>query len=414
MKRINNLFDRICSLENISIADECARRNKSTTYGVRLHDKHREEHLLQLQQWFFTGTYKTSQYSIYTIKQPKERIIYRLPYFPDRIAHHAIMNVLEEVWEKIFISNSYSCRKRKGIHKAVNDIKKDIKQDPAGVKYCLKLDIVKFYPSINHDILKQVVRRKIKDYKLLDLLDSIIDSAPGVPIGNYLSQYFANLYLTYFDHWLKEVKGIKYYYRYADDIVILHESKEDLHNLLKEIEEYLDTNLKLKVKRNYQVFPIEIRGIDFLGYRIYPDHILLRKRIKKNICKLISKVNKINVGKKYVQRKLCSYYGWMKYCNSSNFYNKVMEPAIRKYQLYDVDHFQGTETLMYNLMNKNIFIYNFVIRSKYIRIYAYVNKKPFIAKSSSTRLFKLLQEANARNRYCKIIRNKKNKYEVIL
>ena len=118
----------------------------------------------------------------------------------------------------------------------------------------------KFYPSIDHEILKQVVRRKIKDKRLLWLLDEIIDSADGVPIGNYLSQYFANLYLAYFDHWIKEEKRIKYYYRYADDIVILGSDKNELHSLLHEIRAYLSDRLKLKVKRNYQVFPVDKSG----------------------------------------------------------------------------------------------------------------------------------------------------------
>lgn len=132
------------------------------------------------------GTYRTSTYKTFTIYEPKERIIFKLPFYPDRIVHHAIMNILEPIWVSIFINNTYSCIKGRGIHKAVRDIQQDLK-DIDGTKYCLKLDIKKFYPSIDHDVLKSIIRKKIKDEKLLNLLDGIIDSTDGVPIGNYLS-----------------------------------------------------------------------------------------------------------------------------------------------------------------------------------------------------------------------------------
>jgi len=153
----------------------------------------------------------------------------------------------------------------------------------------LKLDIKKFYPNVDHEILKQLLRRKIKDSDLLWLLDEIIDSADGLPIGNYLSQYFANFYLTYFDHWIKEKKQVRYYFRYADDLVFLSSNKSDLHQLLYEIKNYLSNRLKLTVKENYQLFPVQARGIDFIGYIFYHTHTLLRKRIKQNFARTIKK-----------------------------------------------------------------------------------------------------------------------------
>ena len=154
-------------------------------------------------------TFQTSDYDIFKIYKPKERDIYRLPYYPDRIVHHAVMNILEPVWVSIFTADTYSCIKGKGIHSAVRSLQKALNSDNEGTEYCLKLDIRKFYPTINHDILKDIIAKKIKDKDVLWLLGNIIDSVPdkeGVPIGNYLSQYFANLYLAYFDHWIKEVK----------------------------------------------------------------------------------------------------------------------------------------------------------------------------------------------------------------
>ncbi|WP_234111753.1 RNA-directed DNA polymerase, partial [Chryseobacterium sp. R2A-55] len=182
--------------------------------------------------------------------------------------------------------------------------------------YCLKLDIKKFYPNIDHDILKALLRKKFKDADLLWLLDEIIDSAPGLPIGNYLSQYLANFYLTYFDHWIKEQLRIKYYFRYADDVVILHKDKEYLHEVLKLIKTYFNVNLKLEVKENWQVFPIAKRGIDFVGYVHYHTHVLLRKSIKKRFAKMLKcRKNK---------QSTASYKGWLKYCNSRNLMKKLL------------------------------------------------------------------------------------------
>lgn len=293
MKRIGNIFDKVISLENLRLADEKARKGKLHSYGVQVHDKNREANLIALHESLKNGTFKTSKYHIFKIYEPKEREIFRLPYYPDRILHHAVMNILEPVWVSVFNKDTYSCIKNRGIHACAKDVKRILKNDPDGTRYCLKIDVRKFYPSIDHEILKQVVRRKIKDCRLLALLDEIIDSVPsGVPIGNYLSQYFANLYLAYFDHWLKETKGVKYYWRYADDIVILSPNKDTLHSLLHEIRAYLHDNLKLKVKRNYQVFPVDSRGIDFLGYVFYHSHTLLRKSIKQKLCRRVAKMKK--------------------------------------------------------------------------------------------------------------------------
>lgn len=313
MKRIDNIFDRICSLENLRKADERARRGKGNTYGIRVHDRNREDNLQRLHDMLMKGEYHTSEYTTFTIREPKERLIYRLPYYPDRILHHAIMLHLEHVWVSVFTKNTYSCIKNRGIHKAVNDMKDALRTDHEGTKYCLKLDIRKFYPSIDHDTLKGIVRRKIKDERLLQLLDEIIDSAPGVPIGNYLSQYFANLYLAYFDHWLKEDMGVKHYFRYADDMVILAPDKQTLHRLLADIKEQL-AQLKLEVKDNYQVFPVDVRGIDFLGYVFYHDHTMLRKSIKQRMFRKAGRIK--SKAKTDKHHAMSSYMGWLKYCNS--------------------------------------------------------------------------------------------------
>ncbi len=315
MKRIGNLYQKIISIDNLIEADKKAQKGKSKQYGVILHNKNREFNILELHDNLKNKTFKTSKYDVFKVYEPKEREVYRLPYYPDRILHHAIMNVLEPIFVSVYTSDSYSCIKNKGIHAALENVKRALK-NVSGTRYCLKLDITKFYPSIDHDILKQLLRRKFKDNDLLWLLDEIIESAPGLPIGNYLSQYLANFYLTYFDHWIKENRGIRYYYRYADDIVVLASNKSYLHKTLGEISYYLSSELKLNVKPNYQVFPVQSRGIDFLGYRIFHTHVLLRKRIKKNFAKMLT--NNPN------DASIASYLGWAKHCNSHNLIKTLL------------------------------------------------------------------------------------------
>lgn len=182
MKRTGNLYERICSLKNLQEADARAQRGKTGQYGVELHNRNREANLLVLQDQLITQTFRTSPYDIFTVYEPKERTVYRLPYYPDRIVHHAIMNVLEPIFVANFTRDTYSCLKARGIHGCLKRIRQDLR-DVAGTRYCLKLDIQKFYPSIDHDTLKGLLRRKFKDPQLLWLLDEIIDSAPGLPIG---------------------------------------------------------------------------------------------------------------------------------------------------------------------------------------------------------------------------------------
>ncbi len=315
MKRIGNLYHKIIDTDNLILADHKARKGKTNQKSVQVHMSNAGANILLLQKMLIDKTYKTSAYKTFKVFEPKERLVFRLPYFPDRIAHHALMNILEPIFVNTFTSDTFSCIKGKGIHAAARSVEKALKEVP-GTKYCLKLDIKKFYPNIDHDVLKQLLRRKFKDQDLLWLLDEIIDSADGLPIGNYLSQYLANFYLSYFDHWIKEEKRVKYYFRYADDMVILSESKSYLHSILSDIKLYLNDKLKLQVKQNYQVFPVEARSIDFVGYRFYHTHTLLRKSIKQRFARMLSK-RKNNAS-------IASYKGWAKHCNSINLLKKLL------------------------------------------------------------------------------------------
>jgi RNA-directed DNA polymerase len=319
MKRLSQLYQKIISVENLTLGDQKARKGKHGQYGVILHDRSCEANLESLHAMLVNKSYKTSPYTTFKVYEPKEREVFRLPYFPDRITHHAIMNVLEPVFMAVFTQDTYSCIKKRGIHAAAGAVKAALRDEP-GTRYCLKLDIKKFYPNIDHQILKTLLRRKIKDQDLLWLLDEIIDSAPGLPIGNYLSQYFANFYLTYFDHWIKEQKRVKYYFRYADDIVILSSSKAELHGLLSDIKNYLNDQLKLTVKENYQVFPVASRSIDFVGYRFYHTHTLLRKSIKQNFARMLAKRKNA--------ASIQSYWGWIKHCNGNNLFKTLVHASV--------------------------------------------------------------------------------------
>lgn len=315
MKRLNNLYQQVYSIENLVLADQKARKGKRGQYGVIAHDKNKEANIERLHEMLKEKSYRTSEYTTFKVYEPKERLVYKLPYFPDRITHHAVMNVLEPMFTKTFTADTYSCIKGKGIHAALRSLKAAL-QDENGTKYCLKLDIQKFYPSVNHEVLKQLLTRKIKDQNLLWLLNEIIDSADGLPIGNYLSQYFANFYLSYFDHWIKEQKNVKYYLRYADDMVILSDNKSYLHELLSDMREYLQGKLQLIIKGNYQVFPVDARSIDFVGYRFYHTHIVLRKSIKQSFARMIA--NRKN------KASIASYNGWAKHCDSKHLLKKIL------------------------------------------------------------------------------------------
>lgn len=309
-------------MENLRLAEKKARQGKTRSWGVRLFDRDPEGNLLRLRDLLLSGEYHTSKYTFFQIHDPKERTIARLPYYPDRIVHHAIMNILEPILNKLYTADTYACIRGRGMHLARKRIMGAMRRDPEGTRYCLKLDIRKYYPSIDHDIMKRILRRKIKDARLLRLLDEIIDSAPGLPIGNYLSQSFANVYLAYFDHFVKEVLGVRYYFRYVDDIVILSDSKDALRGYLAAMREEL-AGLRLEVKGNWQVYPVEARGVDFLGFVFRHGYVRLRKRIKHNIFRALKHARKVCKTAAEIRLAVASYIGWLKYTNSINLTNKL-------------------------------------------------------------------------------------------
>jgi hypothetical protein len=305
MKRVNGLFKKMVEKNNILMALENAKKGKRHYAEVKKIESNPDKYVHDLQQMLLNKTFKTSNYeTLQKVSGGKIREIHKLPFYPDRIVHHCIVQVAQDIWIKSLIRDTYSTIPGRGIHDGVRRVKSAMK-DVDNTKYCLKIDINKYYPSVDHNVLKKIVRMKIKDADFLYVLDDIIDSAPGIPIGNYVSQWFGNLYLSYFDHYCKEILRCKYYYRYCDDVVILDSNKEILRDKLVKITAYLDQQLNLKVKSNHQIFPVDSRGIDFLGYRFFHGFTLVRKRIVKMMKRKLKN-----------PKSIPSYWGWLKHADA--------------------------------------------------------------------------------------------------
>ena len=358
MKRLKNVFDKIVSLDNIKLAHRMARKDKTYYKEVKKVDENLDYYANEIRDMLINDEYIISEtdYTTQTITDKwKERELWKLQYYPHRIIQWAIMLQLEWMFMKHFCNHTCASIKWRWIHYAFNLTKSYLK-DKEWTKYCLKIDIKKFYPSINHNILKQLLRKKIKCNKTLYLLDKIIDSYPWekwVPIWSYLSQYLANYYLSFFDHYTKEILWCKYVVRYMDDVIILHNSKEYLHNILHHINKYIKS-YKLELKWNHQIFPTNIRWIDFVWYRIFYDYVLLRKstlkRMKRKICK-IANIVKLN----YTQRCMINSYIWrMKHCNSYRLKQKYIKPICDKLIKYYKTFINNTKMSYVNKLLLNV------------------------------------------------------------
>lgn len=327
-KRVKNIYPFIYENENLLKASHNAQKGKQDLAEVKDFNAHYLDRMQDLYTMIVEETYNPTakDYRERIIYDPKERVIMIAPFFPDRIVHHLIINVLGRYWTNQFIGNTYACIKGRGIHKCMEDVHRALVTDRNGTRYCLKIDIRKFYDNVDHSALKRIIRYSIADEQMLRLLDKIIDSngkEKGLPIGNYTSQYLANLYLAYFDHWMKEKLGVKYYFRYMDDIVILAESKERLHYIFDMMGLYLAADLKVEIKPNWQIFPVDSRNIDFVGFAQNHYGILLRKGILKRFyIKLKKTQKKYEIKNKTdIKHLFPSEYGWIIRCSEehSNF-----------------------------------------------------------------------------------------------
>lgn len=276
MKRKGNLWSEFITFDNLYSAYLKARKGKQSRQSVAEFSFLLEPYLFQLQSQLEQGTYQPGSYRQFIIYERKPRLISAAP-FRDRVVHHALMNPLEPILEKRFYYHSYACRKGKGTHKAVDQYQHWARQ----YAYVLKLDIVRYFPSIRHDVLKNQLARILKDKKFLTVLNQVIDSSPtqsnnsenayqqevGLPIGNLTSQYFANLYLNDIDHWIARQGESAKYLRYVDDLMIFANHKNDLWQLRDKLVDQLERiGLKLHPKKQ-QLYRTSER-VDVLGYKI--------------------------------------------------------------------------------------------------------------------------------------------------
>jgi len=293
VKRYGNLWHRLVSWENLLLAARKARRGKRDRAAIQRFEFDLEGNLLTLQRELMGGYYRPGEFTTHWITRPKPRLISAAPY-RDRVVHHALMNVLEPILERHFHPHSYACRACKGTHAAADRLQKLL----GGRRHFMQFDVRKYFPSIDHAILKGLFRRLVKDGRALALMDLIVDGsndqegvaeyfagddlfAPhrrrrGLPIGNLTSQWFANWYLNGLDHHVTSRLGIGAYVRYCDDFVLLHDDRQALRDAAASVREYL-AGLRLRLHEGRcQAHPSR-RGLAFVGYRVWATHRLVRK-----------------------------------------------------------------------------------------------------------------------------------------
>ncbi|MFA5104983.1 MAG: reverse transcriptase domain-containing protein [Candidatus Margulisiibacteriota bacterium] len=323
MKRRGNIFDDVCSFENLLTAAGKAQKGKRFKDSTSRFNLDLENELVKLQQELQNQTYKMGPYRRFYVCDPKKRLISAAPY-RDRVVQHALGNIIEPIFDDIFIYDSYACRKDKGSHKAVNRYTQFSRLN----KYVLKCDVKSYFASIDHDILYSFILRKIKDRQVLWLVKSIIESAPspGIPIGNLTSQTFANLYLNELDHYLKEVLKCRYYIRYMDDMVIFGNDKNELTGLKEIIRSYLK-KLKLDLHENKSQIYLTRKGVGFLGYKVYPTHRLIKKqnikRFKIRMKKYLASLRTGLIDKVKIVQSVQSWLGYAVHADTYNLRNRI-------------------------------------------------------------------------------------------
>ena len=278
MKRVGFLMERICRVDNLLSAYYKASCGKRGKRQVKAYGNALPVRILQLRDALLDGRAELGEYHFFTVHDPKLRRICAAS-FEEKVIHHAVMNVCKPYFERNLIYDTYATREGKGVYAAIDRARQGLRN----YDYVAKLDVRKYFDTISHEVLKQQLRRLFKDAALLNLLDGIIDSytvepGRGVPIGNLTSQYFANLYLSGLDHYVKEVMRVPVYVRYMDDMLLFGSSKKQVKDYVAEVEGYVCGKLRLCLKP--MVLSASKRGVSFLGYNLFPHKILLNRRSK--------------------------------------------------------------------------------------------------------------------------------------
>lgn len=339
-RTVKHLYHEVYDFERLFNAYLRARKGKRYNHEVLAFTAQLEENLIILQNELIHRTFTPGRHRQFYVHEPKKRLIMAPP-FRDRVVHHALVEVIEPLFERGFIHDSYACRKGKGTHAGANRVTELLqiatRQWPR--VYCLKADVSQYFPSINHGILKQLVRRRIACPGTLWLLDTIIDSTAdpddatprGLPVGNLTSQLMANVYLDTLDQFMKHTLRVKFYVRYMDDFVVLHNDKRYLWDVKREVEGFLAHRLDLKLNPKTAVFPIN-QGVDFLGYRIWPTHRLLRKSSVKRARRGLKKLSRDYAeGKVSLERVRATIASWLAHCRHANTYrvrSKILSETV--------------------------------------------------------------------------------------
>ena len=346
MKNYKNLYEKLCSIENLELAFKKARKGKSKMSYVIEFENNLGQELQKLHKELSEFTYKPISLKRFIVREPKTRVIHSSA-FRDRVVYHAVVNVLEPIFEKIFIYDSYASRKNKGSHKAVERLDKFIRKVSRNGKlvknyynknniagYALKADIKHYFQTVDHEVLLYIIKRKVKDGNLIWLIRQILNNfdaeikGKGMPLGNLTSQFFANVYLNKLDYFVKHELKAKYYIRYVDDFVILHNNKKILEEYKNKINIYLRA-LKLELHPDKsKIVPLG-NGITFLGYRIFYHHKLLRK---SNIRKFEKNFNKnLNLYKDGILtyndliNSIQGWFGYSVHADTYKFRKRIMK-----------------------------------------------------------------------------------------
>jgi len=345
MKTYNKLYQKVCSFENLILAFKKARKGKSKKDYVIIFESNLKENIKLLQNALKSKTYIPRKLKKFVIRDPRTRTIHA-SIFRDRIVHHAIINILKPIFEKRFICDSFASRKQKGTHLAVKRFESFVRKVSSNGRiiknpfnnnsikgYVLKADVKHYFATMNHQILINILRRKIKDEDFIWLIKVILDNfdtpkGRGLPLGNYTSQFFANIYLNDLDYFIKHRLKAKYYIRYVDDFVILHKEKKVLENFKIKIEKYLK-NLRLELHPDKSEIHALRNGIAFLGYRIFYHYKLLRKRNQKHFFnKFKNKIELYHQGamsKDKLESFLQGWFGYSKFADTYKLRQKIVE-----------------------------------------------------------------------------------------